>query len=447
MAEKRHNETVSVPANGNAVSIKTNYKLVLDSYYGNGGFDDGGYLFPHFREPAEDFTARQKQAYYINLIKPIVDSVTDPIFTQDVARIYKSSLYDEFVKDCNNNSLSLTQYMSKAVKMATLLGQSFTVMDTFKPEDIPDTLQAQIDDRKVPFISLKLPTDVIEFTTNDFGGLTSISFYHRSDPECGLVYRYYDNSVCREYCIKNSKQETLNEYNHNLGTIPVLLTDPSAGVFPIPPYLSMSQLARATYNQLSELRDLGRSSSFSLLVIPGQNPKTMTEVGAKNVLFIHQDSTTLPTYISPDSKINDTSLMEIKFSIEAMIAQGNSSGSVIQSGSLSVKSGVALAFEFKGQGDALNKGADMAEALEVSIANLFGLFATPFEFAVHYEREYMPFTSDEINKKLTFLETILAMNISDEVNAAVSLEILDLFRYNSNISKDRFIELKESVMK
>jgi hypothetical protein len=216
-------------------------------------------------------------------------------------------------------------------------------------------------------------------------------------------------------------------------------------ILPIPPILSLAQTSKTLYNQLSELRELSRDSNFSLLVIPGADPKVTIEIGSKNSLFVPRDVTNMPTYISPNPAIAANVLTEIKFTVESILSQGELRGATVQNTNLSVKSGVALAFEFHGNTEALNSNADSVETLERKTAELFGLFTVPFEFEVKYERDYMPFSGDDIREQMTFLKDSIALNLSPEINTKIKTLMLELIKYKSGLTDAEFKELRETI--
>lgn len=425
-------------------SSNKHYRLVQDSYTGHGGFSDGGYLEKYNREEEADFTKRKSQAYYLNLMGPIIDSVINPVFSQDILRQYDAPLFDPFVEDADGKGASLTMFMKQATTIANVMGQSFIAMDSFPEDEIPPTQAEQINERKVPFVSLKTPLDVYNYTADKFEKLLSITFYNGKTEDGYQILRKYDANYITEYYISGKEEVILTKVAHGIGVIPVIPTM-YGDILPVPPTLSLAQASKTLYNQLSELRELSRDSNFSLLVIPGADPKIAIEVGSKNSLFVPKDVANMPTYISPDTGINANTLAEIKFTVESILSQGELKGAAVQTSNMSVKSGVALAFEFHGNVEALDSNGDIAEGIEEKIAELFGRYTSPFEFEVEYNRDYTPFSGDDIQKQFKFLKEVLAENLSDEINAEIKVLILELVKYNSSIDDDRFKELKETI--
>jgi hypothetical protein len=438
-------ETIKTITVGSSYNPKQKYyKLCKDAYTGHGGFCEGEHLFKFRREEDEDFELRKEQAYYLNLVGPIVDSVVKPVFAQEIARTYDQPLFDPFVKNADGRGASLTDFTNMAVTEANVLSQAFVVMDSFPEEEIPNTLSEQVNQRKVPFVELKSPMDVRAHQVDRFGKIESITFFHgkKDDHE---VMRRYDSEYIVEFIKNNDEEIILNKVEHGLGSVPVIQVM-YGDILPMPELLSLAQAARTLYNQLSELRELSRDSSFSLLVVPGNDPKVILEVGPKNALFVPQNVTNMPSYISPDQAVNKSLVEELQFTVENILAQGELKGASVQvSTSSTVKSGVALAIEFQGNTDALNANADIAEGLEVKIAELFGLYTVPFEYEVTYARDFTPFSKSDMKEQFAFLKEALSQNLSPEINMEIKLQMLELIKFNTSINNDRYNELKETI--
>ena len=63
-----------------ATNATTPLTLLRDAYHGTGGFETGSYLVQYPVENATKFLRRQQISYYLNYLRPIVDSHVTPIF-------------------------------------------------------------------------------------------------------------------------------------------------------------------------------------------------------------------------------------------------------------------------------------------------------------------------------------------------------------------------------
>ena len=90
-------------------SIFDKYSLLDDAYRGSGGFETGNYLIPHTAESAEKYARRKQMSYYINFIKPIIDSHVNPIFKSEPVRDGMSEIFELFTKNVDGNNTTLTR--------------------------------------------------------------------------------------------------------------------------------------------------------------------------------------------------------------------------------------------------------------------------------------------------------------------------------------------------
>ncbi len=415
------------------------YILTNDAYTGEGGFSNGSYLFPYSREM--DYNVRKKQAFYSNLLMSIVDSTVDPVFNEEAKREYDNELVEAFLDNVDNAGTSMDKFIYGVTLFTKLLGNMYVVMDNFS--DVPESLGDIIATRKYPYVYSKKPQDVYEYTQDEFGNLTYISFYYTLDSEGNQLYKGWDDSVGIIYRCDDQSGERLivKEVKHNLGVVPVISWDKE--VLPFPPYYSMATIARAIYNVDSEMRELTRSQGFSILVIPGQQPKSGIVIGKNNALFISENASAFPAFISPNQSILDSINKYRDSLVNSLLQSGDILGSTAMSNASS--SGVALAYRFMGTADSLKGTAQIAKYYDEKIIKMFGtFFGTEFEYEVEYCDNYIP-SFVETQAKLVTLENLLALNINDTINAHIEKVIVDYLATMSDADDDEVAMLKQSI--
>ncbi len=158
--------------------IRAMLTLVQDSYDGGGGFANGGYLFKYPRE--QDYLERRKMAYYINYMKPIIDSKVSPVFSIAPQREFNDAtgLIDNFLLNADCNNTTLEKMIESATLQTVMKGNGFLIVDNFKLGDIPENLQEVIDERKYPFVYEKQEEDIYKYELDEFGKLLEISFFY-----------------------------------------------------------------------------------------------------------------------------------------------------------------------------------------------------------------------------------------------------------------------------
>jgi hypothetical protein len=192
------------------------------------------------------------------------------------------------------------------------------------------------------------------------------------------------------------------------------------------------------------MRDLTRSQGFSILVIPGQQPKDNIVVGKHNALFVSENATQMPTFISPESSILQGLITYRESLVNSLLQCGDILGSTAMSNGSS--SGVALSYRFMGTKDSLLTTAMVAEHYETKIIEMFGAYMNQeFEYEVEYNENYSP-SFLESQAKLTTIENLLALNINDTVNRTLEKGIVDIMATFIELTDEEVGMLKQSIV-
>ena len=420
--------------------IRAQLQLVQDAYDGGGGFANGGHLFKYPRE--QDFTTRQSMAYYINYLKPIVDSKVQPVFTIEPQREFNDAtgLVDAFLLDADNNSTSLSDLVKSATLQTVLKGNGFLIVDNFKLENIPQSLADTIEQRKYPFVYEKQCEDIYKYELDDFGKLLNISFFYgmytpeNSSDEVYLYKRFTKTEIEHFYVeqkltqkVTTERMTTVHKSNHTLGIVPVAYYN--RDIVPLPPtYYSLATLARSIYNSSSEIQDLQRAQSFNILLIPsttpGQDAQDNLVLSAHNALFFDSDAKNKPEYISPDSAIQTVNQAILDKQLSTMLNQADVLGTSVET--TSTGSGIAEAYKFFAKKQALLESSVIASNLDKQVLNLFSLFTgSDYKYEVEYNKSFAP-TFAENKQQIESLEAVGNMNISPTVTAMVNATIVEI---------------------
>lgn len=419
--------------------LRQEYELTLDAYEGTGGFlpdSHDSYLFPYPREI--DFKSRKKQSYYINYIKPIVNSKVKPVFSKAPQRQYKNDIVEGFLENADNNNTPLNSIVEEAVTMSRLLGQFFVIMDNF--EDVPENMNEVIAERKYPYIYTKLPQDVFSYETDLWGKLTDISFFYSlyypdDQEEAVYLYKRYTDEEIEYWYNKKSIDGTedvekvvVSAFNHQLGVLPVIYYN--RDILPHPPFLDMASLSRSIYNLGSEINDLSRSQAFSILLLPSINPdgdaQSNVILGSNNALFFDSQSTNIPSYISPDSNIMNTQLTRYDNLMQTLVYSADILGVNAQGGGNTAQSGLAYSYKFFAQKQELMMSSNIADYYDSKIIEMLGIFiGQDIDYDVQYTNSFAP-TITETTEKLVILERISDREISDYVTAIVDAQMVEL---------------------
>jgi hypothetical protein len=419
-------------------TLKFMHQLCIDSYTGAGGYLDGSYIEPFARE--SDVSERKKNAYYINNIKGIVDSLVNPVFANEIERENTNDLYEAFIDDCTGTGINLTKFLNEVGIWHKLLGQTFIIMDNYL--DLPVSYTEAINTRKFPYLYYKLPNEVRSYTKDALGNLTSIDFYYETvydiNENCYVeVYRHIDEAYQYDYSIKNSSRVLVTEKVENtIGKLPVICT--GTIIMPIPSMYSLCDLSKTIYNQASEARYVQRSQSFSILVIPGQEKKENVTIGPNNIIWVDDEASQMPDYISPDTAILSGLDDSVKNSLTVMADLAKSYGAIPVTDT--AKSGVAYAYEFIGNSYTLTQLANTFENIEYQIFNMFGVYTnTTQDIIIKYDTNYIP-GKTQLEDKYKLLVEAINLDLSPTASRLYKIELVETINMLTSIEMNEDIE-------
>jgi len=380
------------------------WSFAYQAYKGIGGFLNGGYLDKYTRESDDKFENRQRVAYYTNLFAPAVTRYLGYIWRDKPVRITDNKLLLQFIDDCDMRGNSLDVFMANFSQGAKVRGVGLVLVDM--PKNLPATLAEQLEQRAIPFIREINPEDVLEFKLDNYGKFEYIAFRDYIDNstfgngEVIEVVKYFDKQGWQILY----GEEILEQGEHNLGKCPVIYFSETGNFMDIGEFTQVAQLAKRHYNLKSELDELLRGQTFSLLTIQADNPDDITmDIGVNNAL-LYPSNLDRPAFISPDAAPANIYLEEIK-KIEALIDKITYNFNTHEA----QESGIALQLKFQGLNSSLNNFAFRLEDFERRIWDLVTSYLQiPYEnIKVTYNKD---FDITDLIKEINVLDSIKNMN-------------------------------------
>lgn len=379
------------------------YRLLKDAYSGGGGFADGSYLVAHKREDEAKYRQRRLLAYYSNFMRPVVDALTNPIFSKPVVRDFSGAgekLLSAFRDDVDGRGTPINTFMKRAARIARLYGAAFIVEDNYAAEQMPEDEESASKGRIFPYLYLVRPEQVTDYACDRSGALESISYkiataYVKdslADAEKEETWTWMRTGWRRE-----DKDGKVREGKHALGEVPVVVLLSAAAdegdLLPTPPLLPIAKTNQTIYNLCSELREILRNQAFSVLRYPVSRDISQEilekglQLGTDNALPYPAEAGSGPDFIAPPSEPAVLLQNEIARLVEDIYRQANLTSVV---GVQIKQSGVAKQWDFEQTNQAL---ADMAESCEAAETKLFQLFGkwTNIEIAelkIKYARDF-----------------------------------------------------------
>lgn len=339
------------------MSDELEFAFIADALNGAGGFADGGYLVSYPRESGDKLLRRQQLAWYANHLRPACQRFVGYIVKRPAFRDTQNEMLSRFIDSCNWQDDSLDAFWSGFMLEAKARGSMLLLVDMPRADQMAAGL------RNLPCLVPLYPESVKKFRTNPRGQLAEVTFKDRVQDKSGrwaAVERTYTETGW-----KFAGGET-SEGTHDLGVCPVLaFTEsgpyPSSGEF-----ATIAHLSKRLYNAYSELDEILRAQTFSLLTLrvpenrfPLNELKDVAQaIGTSNLLQTFQDGA---EFIAPPSGPAETYIRTIE-RIEGLIRQAALIVDIPAAGQQ--ESGVALQLRFQALNSSLVHFARRMEDFE-----------------------------------------------------------------------------------
>lgn len=410
------------------------YELLDNSYRASGGFETGEYLIPHPSEKNDKYIRRKNMSYFINYVKPVVDSHVNPIFKTEPTRTGMSNIFSLFTEDVDGNNTTLTRFMKKAAIRAKLHGVEFIVIDMEKlDENKIITKKDVVDERIYPYLYLVSPGQVTNWYTDKFGRLVSITYTisnnvvdSNGDVKNTVETWTWTNSVCKRTV--NDKQET---FQNPIGMIPIIplygAINDSSELIPQSDVYAIARTNFALYNACSELRERNRAQAFSLLTYPiaeeddYENGDEPIKYGTSDCLLYRAESGAEPKFITPPTDSSDIIMNEINFCIKEIYRMANLQ--LVTGVNQYNVSGLAKEWDNLQLFQTISELAQGLQEAEQKIAKIFSKYTgdTMESYSVTYNNQYGIIDTTETLSNAT---SALTMNISEDYNAEMKRQVI-----------------------
>lgn len=416
------------------------YELLDNSYRASGGYETGDYLIPHPSELATKYERRKQLAYFLNYVRPVVDSLVNPVFKTEPVRENGSNTYHIFEKDVDANNTTLTHFMKKAAIRAKLHGVEFIVVDMEKVEDGTIVTQKdRIEKRMFPYLYLVSPEQVDQWYMDKLGRLVSITYWVddnviQDDGSVKKVREYW--TWTNEKCTKtiDGKEE---KFINPIGVIPIIpvygTRNDSKDLIPQSDIYAIARTNFALYNACSELRERNRNQGFSILTYPldddddfDSNENNPIMVGTADTLIYKQGSQS-PEFITPPPDSSNIIENEIKFMVEEIYRMAKLRMLSNEKSEYNI-SGIARKWSNLQLFQSISEFAQELKAAEERIAYIFGKYMGEdnSDITIVYNNEFgIPDPSATLANAVTSLQMNISPLFNEEVKKLVIRAVLD----------------------
>lgn len=374
------------------------------------------YLIQYPRESETKYARRNEIAWYASPLAQVVSRFTSYLATRTPVRSMANPLYEAMADDIDGKGNSIDVFWSEFMREAKARGSMLLLVDM--PPSMAPTLDQQLRTRVAPYWTAIKPELLTDYEIGDDGKFNYAEFsgnFTQDDAKRVECTWHFDRTSWRAV---DGMQRTLAEGEHPLNECPLLIFT-EGGDFPhFGSFAPIADLSRRMFNLDSELDEILRSQTFSLLTMQVSENSTDAQkvqaaqvvgetIGSSN-LMVHSGST--PAFIAPP----DGPARIYLDRIAALRDQINEIGLVIASSSQR-ESGLALQMRFQTLNSELAKFASRMEDLEARAWELsrqwLGLTTAP---EVMWSRD---FNMADVSNELDILASMQASAMPTEVIA------------------------------
>ena len=328
------------------------------------------YLVPYPRESVEKFAARAEVAVYENHLHSACEKFVGYLARKPPQREGADGpLTEAFLQDADWRGNALDIFWASFMLEARARGTMLALMDM--PQEIPATLAAQKERRALPYLTAIPPELLRGFAVDESGRFTwvAIAAIEELDGAPTQVIREWDATGWR---VRHGER-VLREGSHSFGRCPVLAFTEGTEFPCFGSFAQIADISRRLFNAQSELDEILRSQTFSLLTyqVPPedistfQSGKVAAAVGTHNML-VHTGEA--PGFIAPP----DGPAAVYMKRIEALESAIRRIGLVIEETTeQAAESGLALQIRFQSLNAALGQFALRMQDFERQVWDLF----------------------------------------------------------------------------
>jgi hypothetical protein len=291
---------------GHALRGDGPFRPVL-SYDGVGSAAQSGtsYLVRYPRESVEKFQRRNEIAFFASPLALACSRFVGYLTSKSPTRELPNPLYTAIAKDTDGRGNTIDVFLSQFSVQAKARGAMLMLVDM--PQAVAANRAQQLAMRAVPFWSSIAPEDVTDYELGEDGKFVFVSFRGEyttpEDTRKPCTWRF-DREA---WAILDDDEEPIATATHPLGECPVLLFTEGESFPHFGPFSVIADLSRRLFNADSELDEILRSQTFSLLTMQVPDDSTAEQkLGAAQVagqtigtsnLLVHSGST--PAFIAP----------------------------------------------------------------------------------------------------------------------------------------------------
>lgn len=279
--------------------------VVSDYGDGNASLSGSSYLVRYPRESDVKYARRNEIAFYASPLALACSRFSGYISMMAATRELPNEQFTKIAEDVDGKGNAVDVFWSQFIIQAKARGSMLLLVDM--PASLPRTQAEQISTRQLPFWTAIEPETIGEFEVGDDGKFEFVEFagnFTKADgTRTDCTWRFDRTS----WKASDKEKRVLADGSHPLGECPVLIFT-EGGDFPhFGPFSAIADLSKRLFNADSELDEILRSQTFSLLTmqVPDESTDAQKLAAAQvagqsigtNNLMVHSGDT--PAFIAP----------------------------------------------------------------------------------------------------------------------------------------------------
>jgi hypothetical protein len=370
-------------------------------------------LVRYQRESEEKFARRNEVAWYENHLLSACRRFVGYIAKKPPLREIGHPLLEDFVADCDWRGNALDVFWQGFMVEARARGSMLLLVDM--PRGEAATLADQREQRFFPYLVAIPPERIVAFALNDQGKIARVEIESVWDGK-----RAVKGWDAKRWWVRVDEREVDGD-NHPLGVCPVLAFSESGDFPTFGDFAQIADISRRLFNARSELDEILRAQTFSILVAGYPADQAGARESLENAVIQIGTSNALVTpgqvaeFIAPPdgpASIYMDAIAKLEQAID------RASLNVEIPAEKQAESGIALTVRFQALNSALTSFARRMEDFERQVWEVASLWLglPPERAAIRWAKDYA------IGDAKAELEILSAMQMSGFPDAAVRLQ-------------------------
>lgn len=373
-------------------------------------------LVRYQRESDKKFGARNAVAFGESQLAIACSRFVGYLSAKPPLRTVPHDLYAQMIDDIDGRGNSLDVWWQEFIAQGKARGSMLLLIDM--PRALPGDRGTQLALRKLPYWLPVLPEDLTDYELGDDGRFLFAEF-------SGTILRDGKQEPCRwrfdaqEWRASSIDGKTLFDSGiHGLGECPLLIWTEGLEFPAFGPFAAIADISKRLFNLESELDEILRSQTFSVLTMAVPDNTTEAQkltaaqtagqtIGTQN-LIVHSGQT--PTFIAPPDGPARVYMERISALRQRIDSIGLNVATIEQQ-----ESGVAMMMRFQQINSELIKCAVRSEDLERRAWDLsarwLGMSAAP---TVNWSRDYQV---ADVRREMEILDSMQTSQMPAEVVA------------------------------